>query len=124
VTELVRSIDVLPTVLAGLGLPVPDGIDGVAVIPGAGAPFAYGSHFPSAATEVAVELTYVVAGNTKVVRTCATGEDWAFDLATDPVELDPRAPEVLLGAEALVDTLDATVSALQTGREYAACTRL
>ena len=124
VTDIVRSVDVLPTVLAGLGLPVPEGTDGMAVTPGAGPAFAYGSHFPSSEGPIPeAALTYVAAGTTKVVRECATGEDRAFNLVADPSEYDPRAPADVPSAEALVEALDATVAALQTGRDYVACTR-
>lgn len=90
----VRSIDVLPTVLDWVGLPLPRGAVGRSLLP------RIGSEKPLPAFAEALlhgEYMFDVKGlddgRWKLVRNLRTGQELFFDLATDPLERTNLAPE-------------------------------
>jgi arylsulfatase A-like enzyme len=91
-----RQVDVLPTVLEYLGLPLPGGLDGRALLA------AIGSSDPGAPVESYAQtnlarrkLEALTSDGWKLIRSEANGRERfeAFDLRRDPHELAGRAPE-------------------------------
>jgi len=98
VDGLVASIDILPSVLDYLGLPIPAGIDGKALdLAGGGAPRKQGSRFCEASKPWTEEqeppLWYngrkvrcVRSGDLKYILNPYAGIEELYDLSTDPLE--------------------------------------
>lgn len=115
-TRVVRSIDVLPTVLGQLGLPAPPSAQGIDLFD-ADAPTA---SLPGAVSEGFLDdrlaQTSVVVGGWKAIRRVAadgTVELEVFDLRADPREGRPlELGELPEGGRAAVEALDAWVERL------------
>lgn len=123
VPEIVRSSDLLPTLFHSLDLPLPEGLDGLIVTPGHGAPFAYGPYFPNNDRPLSIESLYVERDGIKILRDCQSTTDWVFDLKNDPEERYPLAPmDAPPAAWALQSEMEIQIAALQSGSEsYTAC---
>jgi hypothetical protein len=105
----VRTMDVLPTVLDALALPVPQGLDGVSLLGlargEAGAPamdVAFAEYLNEGAEKKAIREQ-----DRKLIFTPATGASLLFDLRSDPGEertIAAEHPEIVRGLRARLET--------------------
>ncbi len=105
VDDVVQLVDVAPSILEYLGLPIPDVLEGRSFLPAVrGQPLEPRTGFSE--TRSGGFLKAVVGAKTKIIRTMLNRQTRAYDLVSDPGELRPTAPESLPGASALGLVLD------------------
>ena len=97
--QVVELRDVMPTLLACAGLPVPDSVEGRSVLPLAqGAEPAWRDYIHGEHTVFGQSMQWVTDGHEKFVWLSGSGHEQFFDLDADPQELhdlarDPAAAE-------------------------------
>jgi arylsulfatase A-like enzyme len=93
--ELVSGIDLAPTILGALGIPVPSGFVGLDILGGQGRGIDLDNRVVLAeGLMVGAEMRAAMRGNRKVIRPAVAADghaDRAFDLARDPLERRPIA---------------------------------
>lgn len=110
--QVVELRDIMPTLLDCAGLPVPEGLDGISVLPaatGRAAPvreYLHGEH-----PNLGESMQWLTDGHEKYIWLSGSGTEQLFDLASDPTELhdlanDPaRADPLALWRQRLIDVL-------------------
>jgi choline-sulfatase len=112
VRELTSLVDVMPTVLGLMGIPAPEGLDGVDLAPawqdpGRRAPerfvFAEADHHAEVGPDG--NKRAVRDGRYKLHLDMQSGKGSLFDLENDPRELSPLAPDAVPEGAALMQQL-------------------
>lgn len=107
-TDLAASMDIMPTILARAGIPVPGGVEGVDLSAGP----CTDRYVPSSEPKRAA-LVSIRRGDLVLIRDMDTGADVMYDLSADPSEACPLPPDSVL----LLDLAD--YLAVRPGRERA-----
>jgi arylsulfatase A-like enzyme len=117
----VRSIDIAPTLLELLELPVPDDLDGETLLPLLGPTDTRSDRISIAETLVppmpSAQLFAVSDGRYKLIRSLAGNRRWLYDLRADPREerdLEAEHPDVSRRLAALLDDYLETAATGQT----------
>lgn len=90
-TDPVASMDIMPTILAGAGIPVPRGVEGIDLAAGP----CTDRYIPSSEPKRAA-LISVRRGDLVLIWDMDTGEAVTYDLSTDPSETCPLPPDSFL----------------------------
>jgi arylsulfatase len=125
VRRLAGQADVLPTVLESVGLPVPEGLDGVSLLRSAGCAWPQADRALYAFLRLdGIEQVAVLRGDDKLIRNGRTRTPRPatlelYDLATDPAESHPAATAGQLRSD-LLGALLARAGAARAQRPAAA----
>lgn len=84
--EAVELRDVMPTLLAAAGLPIPDSVDGLSVLGPIDREYIHGEHLHHA-VGANQSVHYLTDGREKYIWCSGTGVEQLFDLTVDPQEL-------------------------------------
>ncbi len=102
VAEVVRQVDVLPTILELAGIPAPRGIAGRSLVPALrGAPLGFAPALAEIAQNEANTLESLRGERYRLIRAPGTGATSVYDLQADPLETaaldDPALTQALAG---------------------------